>query len=257
MKKITHPLIVGNWKMNPQSAHLATQLALNIKKGLVRAQDVEVVVAPPSLYLPAIANLGNGKNPYLLGAQDAHWEKLGAHTGEISLPMLKSIGVKYVIVGHSERRIEGETDDMVNKKVLSIIKEEAVAILCVGERERDHAGHYLGFIEAQIRSACAGLSKSKLGSLVIAYEPVWAIGTGDTATPENVHEMKIFIEKVLSDLYGRTYAGKVRILYGGSVTPKNSAVLMTEGMIDGFLVGGASLRASEFCEIVKLTKRPV
>jgi triosephosphate isomerase len=216
-----------------------------------------VVLAPPFPYLEAVARTRSGKTSYLLGAQDVHWEKLGAYTGEVSLPMLKSFGVEYVVVGHSERRAEGETDEVINKKVLAVIKEELVAVLCVGERERDHAGHYLGLIENQIRSACAGLSKSKLNKLVIAYEPVWAIGTGDTATPENVHEMKIFIEKVLTDLYGRTFAGKVRIIYGGSVGAKNTALLMSEGMVDGFLVGGASLRASEFCEIVTLAKRAV
>lgn len=240
--------------MNPQTSQMAVRLAQDLKKCLARTDEVEVVIAPPSVYLNGAKSVQNGDRPFKLGAQNVHWEKLGAHTGEVSLSMLKSFGVKYVIIGHSERRAEGETDEMVNKKVLATIAEELTAVVCVGERKRDHAAHYLTFIEQEVHAACAGLSRSKLDRLVIAYEPIWAIGTGDTATPEDVHEMKLFIEKVLSDMYGRTYAEKVRILYGGSVTGKNASQLMAEGMVDGFLVGGASLRASEFCEIAKSAK---
>lgn len=253
MQKITNPLVVGNWKMNPQSIEVAIRLARDIKKKIVRISSVDVVIAPPAVYLGGIREaLGKNTQP-MLGAQNAHPEKLGAHTGEISLPMLKNFNVGYVIIGHSERRAEGETDDMVNKKVHATIKNELTAIVCVGERLRDHSAHYLNHIELQIRSACAGLSKAKLNQLVVAYEPIWAIGTGNNATPADVHEMRLFIEKVLSDIYGRTYAAKVRILYGGSVNPKNAYALMKEGMVDGFLVGGASLHADDFYEITKAT----
>lgn len=254
MKKTTNPIVVGNWKMNPQAVAVASRLATEIKKKIARIEGVDIVIAPPAIFLSVVADNRNGKHPFMLGAQNVHSEKLGAYTGGISLPMLESFGVTHVIIGHSERRAEGETDEMVNRKIHAVIKANCTAIVCVGERERDHAAHYLNTIESQIRIACAGISKSKLERLVIAYEPIWAIGTGNTATPEDAHEMKIFIEKTLSDLYGRSYAQKVRIIYGGSVTGKNAYSLMTEGMVDGFLVGGASLHADDFTEIIQMAR---
>ncbi len=241
--------------MNPQTEAMARKLAQDVKKGLAHTDGVEVVLAAPTVYISAVRGAQNGGRPFKLGAQNAHWEKLGAHTGGVSVPMLKSFGVTYVILGHSERRNEGESDAMVNKRLHAVIGEDLTAIVCVGERVRDHAAQYLNFIEMEIRAACSGLSRARLEKLVIAYEPIWAIGTGDNATPGDVHEMKLFIAKVLSDIYGRAYGDKVRILYGGSVNGKNAAVLMEEGKVDGFLVGGASLRAKEFCEIVKAAKR--
>jgi triosephosphate isomerase len=157
-----------------------------------------------------------------------------------------------VIIGHSERRKAGETDGEVNTKLTAVIKAGLTGVVCVGELKRDHGAQYLGQIETQIREAVKGLSRAKLGSVVIAYEPVWAIGTGQNATPGDVHEMKLFIEKTLTDLYGRNYAQKVRILYGGSVNPKNAGEIMKDGMVDGFLVGGASLNAKDFATIVKV-----
>lgn len=253
MKKSFLPLVIGNWKMNPQSENLATRLSKEVKKLTARIEDVEIVLAPPYPYLGAVSQVQSGSKAFSLGAQNAHWEKLGAHTGEVSLPMLQSFGVTHVILGHSERRAAGETDAEVNKKIHATIKEGLKAVVCVGEIKRDHGGHYLGRIEEQIRAACAGLSKTKLDQLIIAYEPIWAIGTGDNATPEDVHEMKLFIEKVLSELYGRNAAQKVCILYGGSVNAKNAQMLMEHGMVNGFLVGGASLHAKEFVDIIKTT----
>lgn len=247
-------LVVGNWKMNPQTVAMAIKLARDVRKRLTHVDGVEVVLAPPAVYLQAVKGVQNGARPFKLGAQNVHPEKLGAHTGEMSIAMFKSLGVGHIILGHSERRVDGETDDMINRKLLAVIGEDLTAILCVGERTRDQAAQYLTFIEKEIRAACAGLSRAKLDRLVIAYEPIWAIGTGDTATPEDVHEMRLFIEKVLADVYGRTYAEKVRILYGGSVTGKNATPIMAEGGVDGFLVGGASLHASEFCTIVASAK---
>lgn len=245
------PLVVGNWKMNPQTATMAARLAAEIKKGIQKQNDVDVVIAPPTLYLSAVHKIRSGSAVFELGAQNAHEEKLGAHTGEISLTMLRSFDVQYVILGHSERRAAGETDAEVNKKVRAAVKDHMTAIVCVGETKRDQNAHYLNVIENQIREACAGVSKEKLKNFIVAYEPVWAIGTGKTATPEDVHEMKLFIQKVLTDIYGRNIATKVRVIYGGSVNGKNAEILMKEGMVDGFLVGGASIRPSEFIEIVK------
>ncbi len=252
MKTTKESLVIGNWKMNPQTEVLAKRLATEVKKVIARVSGVTVVLAPPTLYIPAVRSVQNGSNAFRLGVQNTHWEKLGAHTGEISHGMLKSFDISYVIVGHSERRNEGETNEMVHAKIVATIKNNMRAVVCVGERERDHGAQYLNLIEDQIRSAFAGIPKSKLEQLIIAYEPVWAIGTGDNASPADVHEMELFIEKILSDLYGRTYAQKVCILYGGSVSAKNAKEIMEEGAIDGFLLGTASLSADEFGKIVKV-----
>ncbi len=248
------PLIIGNWKMNPQSATLSSKLLTDLKKHLNKVTDVEVVVAPPYVYLEHAAKIRNGGNAFALGAQNVYYEKLGSFTGEISHSMLQSFGVTHIILGHSERRRDGETDEVINKKLVATIKAGLTGVVCVGEIKRDTGGHYLTHIEMQIRKGLANISKAKLAQIVIAYEPIWAIGTGDTATAEDVHEMKLFIEKVLSDMYGRNFAQKVRIIYGGSVNEKNSRELFSQGMIDGFLVGGASLRAGEFTQIVKSVK---
>jgi triosephosphate isomerase (TIM) len=253
--KIGHePLVIGNWKMNPQTDEMAKRLAVEIKKGLGQKSDVTVVIAPPAIFLPIIAGVRSSGRGFQIGAQNVHPESIGAFTGEVSLPMLKSVAVTYVVIGHSERRKAGETDADVHAKMTATIKAGLTAVVCVGEAKRDHGAQYLGEIESQIREAVKGLSRAKLGNLVIAYEPVWAIGTGNTATPGDVHEMKLFIEKTLTDIYGRNYAQKVRVLYGGSVQPKNAAELMREGTVDGFLVGGASLHAKDFCGIVEAVR---
>jgi triosephosphate isomerase len=241
--------------MNPITTAGAKRLAQELKKNLSRTHDVEVVIAPPSVYIGTVAMVQSESNSFYLGAQNVHSEKLGSFTGEVSLPMLQGFGVTHVILGHSERRKDGETDDAIQKKLHVVVKAGLTAVLCVGEVKRDHGAHYFNVIESQIRSALSGLSKAKLGHVVIAYEPVWAIGTGTTATPSDVHEMKLFIEKTLADLYGRTYANKVRILYGGSVNAKNAEELMRDGTVSGFLVGGASLHADEFTGIVKAVKK--
>lgn len=254
MKRIHEPLVVGNWKMNPQSADSAKRLAQELKKILTKMRDVEVVVAPPTIFLPTVHAVRNSGTAFKLGAQHVHYEPLGAHTGEVAIPMVKSFDVSCVIVGHSERRRAGESDEVVGHTVTALIKAGLTPILCVGEVERDHGAEYLAHIERQIRSALKGISRSKLESLVIAYEPVWAIGTGKNATAEDVYEMKLFIEKTLTDLYGRAYAAKVRVLYGGSVNPKNAGELMRDGKVDGFLVGGASLSAKDFMGIITAVK---
>jgi triosephosphate isomerase len=254
MKKGIPPLVIGNWKMNPQSVTLARKLGTELKKKLVRTRSAEVVVAPPHVYLESVRQVKSESKGFTLGAQNVHSEKLGAHTGETSLLMLKSFGVTHVILGHSERRKEGETDDTVNKKLIATIKADLTGVVCVGETKRDHGGHYLTHVEMQIRKALANISKGKLEQVVIAYEPIWAIGTGINATAADVHEMRLFIEKVISDIYGRNEAQRVRVLYGGSVNGKNARELFVEGTVNGFLVGGASLHAEEFSQIVKATQ---
>ncbi len=247
------PLIVGNWKMNPQTQTLSTSLSVQLKKIFNKKLEADVVIAPPHIFLESVVRGLNHTGKIALGAQNVHYQKIGSFTGEISMGMLQSYGVSYVILGHSERRRDGESNEAVNLKLITTIKAGATAILCVGETERDQNAHYLSLIEKQIRSGLATVPKARLSQVVVAYEPVWAIGTGDTATPADVHEMKLFIEKILSDLYGRNMAQKVRIIYGGSVNPKNARELFIEGNVDGFLVGGASLHADDFLQIVKAT----
>jgi triosephosphate isomerase (TIM) len=247
------PLIIGNWKMNPSTLSASKALLADVRK-LVRSKtlSVEVMVAPP---FPFIAEVGRLSPSGRVGvvAQTMHPEPLGAFTGEVSAPMLKSLGVLGVIVGHSERRAMGMTDTVVNKILLAALKAQLVPILCVGETVRDTRGDFYDVIESQLRAALAEVPKTKLKDVVIAYEPIWAIGTGNTATPDDVLEMKLFIQKTLINLYDRSVVPKVRILYGGSVNAKNVEALMMTAQPDGFLVGGASLKPEDFYTIINIT----
>lgn len=247
-------LVIGNWKMQPASRTLAIKLGKELKQKLGRERDTLIAVAPPFVYLDAVCTTLSNTKTVAFAAQDAFYEKPGAYTGEIALPMLKDFGVSYIILGHSERRALGETDEQVNKKLTVAVKDGFTGVVCVGERERDTAGHYLSLIEEQVRQALKGIGKAKLGHVVIAYEPIWAIGTGLNATPADALEVKLFIERILTDLYGRAYAARVRILYGGSVHAKNAKELYDGSAVDGFLVGGASLKADEFADIIRATK---
>jgi triosephosphate isomerase len=253
MKRKKKLIVAGNWKMNPLSGDAAVKLAADIKKKLGKKKGVaDVFIAPPFPFLAPVATRLQ-RSRIRLAAQDAAAERVGAHTGEVSPAMLKSLGVELVIIGHSERRAAGLTDQAVNARLLCSLKEGHQAILCVGERERDSAGDYFGLIEAQLRIGLHGVSAPQLRRLMIAYEPVWAIGTGIHATAENVQEMKLFIQKVLTDLFGRAAAQKMIILYGGSVTEENAAELLEKGEADGFLVGGASLKSASFAAIIQIT----
>lgn len=256
MKNTHKPLIIGNWKMNPATITLAKKLFAEIKTGLGRKRlAVDVAVAPPFPYLSDINKMSAGK--YALAAQDVFFAESGAHTGEVSLSMLKSVGVSAVIVGHSERRAQGESDHELYQDLLAVFKSKVTAVVCVGESTRDANGNFFSVVEAQLRSALRAVPKTKLNQLVIAYEPVWAIGTGKHATAEDVLEMKLFIQKILTDHVGRTRAARVRIVYGGSVKPKNAEVLLTEGGVDGFLIGGASLKAKDFVSVIKTAHQHV
>ena len=250
-------LVIANWKMNPRTREEARALVADLKKSIRVTGATEVVIAPPFVYLDEVKK-GIGAGKLLLGAQNVSGEKLGAFTGDISVSMLESMGVTHIIVGHSERRAQGETDADVEKKVGGILKTQLTAVICVGERERDSHGKYFGLVETQVRAALKGVPGSKLPHVAIAYEPIWAISTASTtahaATPEDAHEMVLFIRKVLTDLYGRSNAEKVRILYGGSVDIKNIEPLVAHSGAQGFLVGGASLRPADFSLLVKVAQ---
>jgi triosephosphate isomerase (TIM) len=248
------PLIIGNWKANPLTEVQAMSLVSELKKAIPKKHQNTVVIAPPYPFVPTVGK-DMVKTDWALGAQNVLEEIGGAHTGEVSLSMLQSIGVQYYLLGHSERRARGETDVLVTKKLALVLKHRAQAVVCVGERDRDKRGDYLDEVKAQVEAICSVVTPATIKFLTIAYEPIWAIGTGKNATPRDALEMKLFIQKVIADALGRTAVKKVRILYGGSVKAQNAQALFTEGEVDGFLVGGASLVASEFGAIVKVAER--
>lgn len=249
-KFMRKPLIIGNWKMNNS---LAESVSL-VDKLKVLARDVagvEIVVAPPFTALFTTRDVIKGSN-IKLGAQNTFWEDRGAYTGEISPLMIADIGCEYVIIGHSERReYFKESDEIVNKKIKSTIRNKLKAVMCVGESLKNREeGRTMQVIESQMRKGLEGISNSE-ARLVIAYEPVWAIGTGRNATPGQANEVHAYIRGLLSQIFDESTSSAVRILYGGSVKPSNSAELMSEKEIDGVLVGGASLDAESFVQIVR------
>jgi len=243
------PLVIGNWKLNPTSSAEAKALFVAVRAKVKKVTNVTVAVAPPYLFIPDLARLSpSGSVP--IAAQDVFYEDTGAFTGEVSAPMLASLGVRYCLVGHSERRALGESDEQVVKKIQVLLRRRIIPVVCIGERERDARGDYFSVIEGQLRAIAAGLTQRQITQVVIAYEPIWAIGTGKNATPEDVQEMQLFITSVLTKLYSRPIAARVQTIYGGSVKPENAQALFREGGMSGFLVGGASLRADDFIPIV-------
>lgn len=245
------PFIVGNWKMH-STIEETLKLVTALKNLLVDAQHIEVAVAPPftALYSASIAMSDTNVK---LASQNLFWEDEGAYTGEISGKFLKEVGCQYVIIGHSERRkIFKETDDMVNLKVQAALKNDLIPIICVGEelKERE-AGRTMEVIERQLRGAFIEVAIHDFESLTVAYEPVWAIGTGKVAHPAQAGEVHQFIRTWLKKYFDAPTANKIRILYGGSVKSGNAPEIMKEPHVDGLLVGGASLDAEEFAKIVK------
>ncbi len=245
-------IVAGNWKMN-KTVSEALALVRELRGAVSMLRDkVEIVVAPPFVALHAVAKAIEDSNVKLAG-QNCHWEASGAYTGEVSAGMLKEVGCEYVIVGHSERRqYFGETDETVNKRARAVVTAGMVPILCVGETlgERE-AGRTLEVVERQVKGALAGFEAGEVGRFVLAYEPVWAIGTGRTATSAQAQEVHAAIRGQLGRLYDEGTAGRVRIQYGGSVKADNAAELLGQGDVDGALVGGASLKAGEFAAIAK------
>jgi len=247
------PLIAGNWKMN-KTINEAVALVSGIKKLAKEPEGLEIVVCPPFTALSAVFS-AIGESSIMLGAQDMSWEKEGAFTGEISPIMLKDCGCDYVIIGHSERRqLFGETDENVNRKIKTALGVGLIPIVCVGETlaERE-AAKTMEVIERQLAGGLAGLDDGNLAGLVIAYEPVWAIGTGKTATPAQAQEVHKFIRDWAAKKFSNNSADALRILYGGSVNQANTKDLISQQDIDGALVGGASLKAESFAEIIKQT----
>jgi triosephosphate isomerase len=248
MKKI----IIGNWKMFPASMKDAREKFTKIKKVAATLRNVQTVICPPFVYASELQKIVTGHR-VVVGAQNAWFENEGAYTGEVSPTQLVSLKLTHVIVGHSERRLGGENDEMVNKKALAVIKAGLTVVLCVGERERDADGKYLNHIAEQIEEALRGVQKKDLKKLVIAYEPIWAIGKNAVraASPEDALEVTILIKRTLADCYGKD-GGAVPILYGGSVDAKNAGEFLSKSQVEGLLVGRSSLDPKVFGEILKI-----
>lgn len=245
--------IAGNWKMNTD-VHSSVKLAEGVVAGCkeMAGSKVDVAVCPPFVYLQQVGKALQSSH-IALGSQDIYFEQKGAFTGEISAAMLKDVGCAYAICGHSERRhVIGETDELINKKVHAAISGGLLPILCVGELlEERKANRTAEVVTRQMKKGLAGLIAEKMSAVTIAYEPVWAIGTGLTATPQQAQEVHALIRKLVAEMYDRKVADAIRIQYGGSVKPDNAAELMSQQDVDGLLVGGASLKAEDFVAIVK------
>jgi triosephosphate isomerase (TIM) len=249
------PIIVGNWKMHKTTAEAVT-LVKALKAAIASSQDVDVGVAPPFTALMAVAEALRGSEIFVV-AQNMHWEPQGAFTGEISAAMLTEVGCTRVIIGHSERRqYFAETDATVNQKLKAALNAQLNPILCIGETLDQREGNTtFGVLEQQLRQGLADIAADGMQRLVLAYEPIWAIGTGKTATPAQAQEVHAFIRGLLGNLYGKALADAVRIQYGGSVNAGNVHTLMTQPDVDGALVGGASLEASAFAQIAAFQRR--
>jgi len=248
------PLIAGNWKMFKTAAE-AVETAGRLVQLVATAADVDVMVAPPFTALALVSKVVKDST-VKLGAQNLYWESEGAYTGEISAAMLVSAGCQYVVIGHSERRqYFGETDESVNKKIKAALRDSLIPVLCVGETDAEReADETSAVLDKQFHEGLEGFTAGDLETLVIAYEPVWAIGTGKTATSDQAQEAHQFLRALLEKRFGNVLAKSVRILYGGSVKPNNIVELMEMPDIDGALVGGASLSAETFSQIVLYKK---
>jgi triosephosphate isomerase len=244
------PLISGNWKMYTTTQE-AQQLASAVALAASKVSGRDVMIAPPYTALAAVSAV-LADTGVMLGAQNVHWEEQGAFTGEISAPMLRDVGCSMAIIGHSERRhVFGETDSMINKRVTGALQFGLIPVFCIGETlEQREAGQTLKVLEDQVRAGLAAVELTDGAQIVVAYEPVWAIGTGKTATESQAQEVHSFIRTLLAGIYEKDIAGQIRILYGGSVKPENIDILMQQDDIDGALVGGAALKAEMFERII-------
>jgi len=244
------PLLAGNWKMHT-TAQEAQELAFAVVQAAQKVSGRDIMIAPPYTALAAVSTMLSGTG-VILGAQNVHWEEQGAFTGEISASMLKDLGCSMAIVGHSERRhVFGETDFMINRRMEGALRLGLIPVFCIGETlKQREAGNTLKVLEDQVRAGLAGIELTDGDKIVLAYEPVWAIGTGKTATESQAQEAHAFIRSLLADIYEKNIAAQIRILYGGSVKPENIDILMQQDDIDGALVGGAALKAEMFERII-------
>jgi triosephosphate isomerase len=252
-------LIVANWKMHPTRFADAKKLFLAIKKTSATLQSVQTVIAPPSVFLSRLSALYKGHR-IAFSAQNVFWAETGSFTGEEGASMLKDAGATYTIIGHSERRALGETNEVIGKKVVAALEAKLSVILCIGESERNHSnGTHLDFLKEQLTTALSGISQRDLLRIIVAYEPIWAIGKSAESAmqPRELHEMVLFIKKIIAEMHGKTSAMKVPVIYGGAVEVENTKRLLVEGEADGLLVGHASLDPKAFGEILTIANMRV
>jgi triosephosphate isomerase (TIM) len=245
-------LVVANWKMAPETLGDAKKVFNGARLSAKGLKNTDVVVCPPFTFIYPLSRLDRPKNIFL-GAQNVFTEIKGAFTGEVSVEMIKDLGAKFVIVGHSERRAMGETNETVKRKLQVAFNADITPILCVGEKNRDRDGSHLEFIKNQIKESLTNLQKKDLVGIIIAYEPIWAIGKSykEAMSPTDIHETVLFIKKIIGENFGRDIAAGCKILYGGSVEAENASEIVRLGNIDGFLVGHASLIPVDFSAILK------
>jgi triosephosphate isomerase len=245
-------LVVANWKMNPETLDKARKVFNAIRNSAKGLKNTDIAVCPPFPFFYPLSKLNHPKNVFL-GTQNIFSEIKGAFTGEVSAEIVKNLGAEFVIIGHSERRAMGETNEMARKKLQIAFDTDLTPILCVGEKERDKEGNHLGFIKNQIKECLSGLQKKYLVGITIAYEPIWAIGKSykEAMSPTDIHETTLFIKKIISELFGGDIATGAKILYGGSVEAENASAICEYGNVDGFLVGHASLVPEQFSAILK------
>jgi len=255
-------LVIANWKMEPASQKEVERLWDSIKEGIKKNKAAEIIICPPFVWLELLGKLSLQKETkfpmFVLGAQDCFWENSGAYTGEISSLMLKDLGCQHVIVGHSERRkYFGESDEIANRKLKAVLKNRMKPIFCVGEETRDSFNedgrqiNEMGLaVGEQLEKGLVGISAERVREIIFAYEPVWAIGTGQACLPDDAMKAQLFIRKILSKLYNRRTAERAKIVYGGSVDDRNVLDYVKGAKMDGVLVGGASINASEFYRII-------
>jgi triosephosphate isomerase len=246
-------LIIANWKMNPGSVKDAKKIITEINKKSKSFGDVCLVVCPPFIFLNEVSQVISSSKRIILGAQDVFVGQGVSHTGEIGIQLLKKSGVKYVLVGHSERRATLDSDEIVKEKMLGSLREGLIVVLCVGEKERNEHGDHYQEVKKQITDIITKLPKKLIKNLIIAYEPIWAIGRpeNEAIKPDQLHEITIFIKRLISDILGPKEMDKIKILYGGSVTKNNAREIIEMGNVDGLLIGRESLKVDNFLELIK------
>jgi triosephosphate isomerase len=248
---MTHErLIVGNWKMNPGTLDEAKKIARKTKNAAALLKRTDIVVCPPFVFISACTPRKKSLH-FHIGAQSVSTESSGPHTGEVSALMLKDLGVDYVIAGHSEERARGDTNEIVSKRVNAILEAGLTPIVCVGEKSRNEDGSHFEFLKTQIKDTFNNVAKKYAKDIILAYEPIWAIGAKEAMNPEQVYEMSLFVKKVFADIFSPEVAMKVTVLYGGSVNFRNAADIMKIGQIDGLLVGRESVNTPGFIELIR------
>jgi triosephosphate isomerase len=243
-------LLVGNWKMNPGTLEEAKNIAKKTRAAAANCKHTRVVACPPFVYIAPCAPREKEHN-FNMGAQFVSLHESGAHTGEVSAGMLKDLGVEYVIVGHSEERAAGDTDALISKRITALLDAGLIPIVCVGEKTRAEDGSHFDFLREQIKNTFADVAKKYAREIILAYEPIWAIGAKEAMKPEEVYEMSLFVKKAFADVFTPESAVKITVLYGGSVNFRNAADIMSIGKVDGLLVGRESVNTPGFVELMK------